>query len=129
MYQENTTQQKSNKSWTTEKPPTIGEITKAVKNNEAEEKLNQMGDWWLFGPGMGRTALNIGTVIIFPPYALYLLTNAGLSFSGYEPIKLTDAIPEGPKEVVDEMYNDVTSIPGRVNAYANNKEFVSELSK
>ena len=117
----------NNETWRTDKPPSVGEITKAVNENKVEGKLADMKDWWLYGPGMGRTILNVGTTIIFPPYALYLITNAGLSVSGYETIKPTEILPEGPKAVVNEAYNDITSVPGRLSAFLSSKDYIEQL--
>ena len=115
------------KTWNTETPPPLKEITKAVNEKKVDEKLDGMTNWWLYGPGMGRTMLNVGTVIIFPPYALYLLTNAGLALSGFETIKPVEVLPDEPKEVVNKAFDDVTSVPGRVTAYFNDKEYIEQL--
>lgn len=63
----------NSETWQTDKPPSIGEITKAVNEKKVDEKLDGMKDWWLYGPGMGKTILNVGTTIIFPPMlSIYL---------------------------------------------------------
>lgn len=118
---------KTSDTWRTDKPPSIKEISRAVEDNNIDEKLNGMKEWWLYGPGMGKTMLNMGTTLIFPPYGLYLLTNAGLSFMGLQPIKPIEAIPDGPKEVIDEAFDDIISVPGRITALANDKQYISEL--
>lgn len=117
----------SSNTWRTDTPPSIREISMAVEDNNVDEKLAGMKDWWLYGPGMGKTMINMGTTLIFPPYGLYLLTNAGLSFMGLPPIKPIEAIPEGPKEVIDEAFDDIISVPGRITALANDKQYITEL--
>ncbi len=114
-------------TWRTDKPPSIGEITKAVKEKKVDEKLEGMKDWWLYGPGIGRTMLNVGTTIIFPPYALFLLTNAGLSISGYETIKPIEALPDRTKELANKTYNNIASVPGRFSAYLADREYVEKM--
>ena len=117
----------SNETWRTDTPPSVGEIAKAVNEKTVDDKLEGMKDWWLYGPGMGRTMLNVGTTIIFPPYALYLLTNAGLSLSGYETIKPVEILPEEPKEIVNNTYDQVTSVPGRISALIGSREYLEKL--
>lgn len=114
----------SSTEWRTDKPPSIKEITNAVKTEQVEEKVEGMKNWWLYGPGMGRTILNIGTTIVFPPYGLFLLTNAGLSLAGEETIKPLEALPEEPKQVATEVYNGITSVPGRINAFLSEEEYI-----
>ena len=83
---------------------------------EADEQLARFGNHWFYGPGMGQTMANVGTVIAFPPYALYLLGNAGLTIAGYEPVYITEALPEKPRRYVLGAYNGVVSIPGRITS-------------
>lgn len=103
------------------------DATPAPGSPEATEQLqSQMNDFaytWFYGPGIGQTFLNVGTVVLFPYYAVYLLGNAGLTLAGYEPLYLTDALPEGARQSVNEVYSDVTSTPGRVNAHIADVEF------
>lgn len=68
--------------------------------------------------------LNVGTVVLFPPYALYLLGNAGVAFAGYEPLYVTDALPEPAKKEVLGLYNGVTGVPGRLNALVAGERYV-----
>ena len=69
--------------------------------------------------------LNVGTVVLFPPYALYLLGNAGVAFAGYEPMYVTDALPEPARKEVLGLYNGVTGVPGRLNALVAGERFVN----
>ncbi|HMO17875.1 MAG TPA: hypothetical protein PKA63_06730 [Oligoflexia bacterium] len=113
------------KPWTLDRPPSMNEVREVVKNGEADKHLSAMGDWWLYGPGMGYAMLNLGTVLLFPPYALYLLGNAALSISGNEPVRLIDVIPEnGGREVVEGVLDEVCSVPGKLNAAIAGRDFI-----
>jgi len=117
----------SETSWTTERPPSIKEVTNAVKNDTANEKMEAMGNWWLYGPGIGHTILNLGTVVVFPPYAIYLLGNATLGLTGNEPLRIIDIIPQGPKEVVNDAIDGVCSVPGRMTSLIASRPYVETL--
>ena len=110
-----------------ERPPNIRGMLDGSEapppQEELEAELSNYGERWLFGGGIGRTAANVGTVVLFPPYALYLVGNAGLALAGYEPLYLTDALPEKPRGYVLDAYNGVTSVPGRMNALVAGREF------
>lgn len=88
-----------------------------------DEQLNQYAMNWLYGQGMGKTLTNVGTVVIFPPYAFYVLGNAGLSVLGYEPLYITNILPETSRKPVLQVFNGVTSVPGRITAKVVGEEF------
>ena len=94
---------------------------------EAQEKLKNYGDSWFYGGGMGRTAANIGTTAIFPPYGLYLLTNAGLSLTPLGPLYFSEALPKDVKDPWNLFYENVTSIPGRLNAAVARRPYVENF--
>lgn len=127
MLHQEETELQSETRWTTERPPSIKEVTDAVKNNTANEKMEAMGDWWFFGPGIGHTILNLGSVVVFPPYALYLLGNATLALTGNEPVRIIDIFPSGPKEVVNEAIDGVCSVPGRMTSLIASRPYVETL--
>jgi hypothetical protein len=83
--------------------------------------------WW-FGHGVGRTTTTIGTIVVFPPWGLYLLANAGIVLAGYEPMYITDALPEETRTNVLSVYDGVTSVPGRVNAAITGRKFYNSPS-
>ncbi len=66
---------------------------------------------------------NVGTVVVFPPYALYLLGNAGLALAGYEPLYVTDALPGEARDAALTVYDGITSVPGRIAAGVAGEEF------
>lgn len=108
-------------------PTDIAEIAKRpLTPEETEGLLGQVGENWWYGQGVGSTALNAGAIVAFPPYAAYLLANGILNVSGYEPLEITDALPEEQKEAYDEAYRDFTSGPGRLNAAVAGEEFRTE---
>ena len=110
-----------------EKPPSLPDILDGSYQppppEDVNEQLSESARGWFYGPGIGRTALNVGTVVVFPPYALYLLGNAGLMLAGYSPLYITDAIPETPRKHVLDTYVGVTDLPGRVTALVGGEEF------
>lgn len=92
---------------------------------ESEEVLGVVAENWLYGPGLGRSALNIGTVVLFPPYAVYVLGNALLDVSGFQPMYITDLLPEDERQDYNRVFDSVTGAPGRLTAAMAGKEFRS----
>jgi len=101
-------------------------IDKPLPPEKGQELLGEAGANWWYGQGLGETALNVGAVVAFPPYAIYLLGNAALSLSGYEPIEFSNALPEAPREQWRSVYEGVTESPGRVTAAIAGEEFRSK---
>jgi hypothetical protein len=97
--------------------------SKPLKPEESKEMLKEVGQNWLYGQGVGETALTVGTIVIFPPYALWVLGNAALSVSGYESIKFSDALPPEEKAAWVDTYDSMASGPGRLTAAIAGKEF------
>ena len=88
--------------------------------------LNDFMYSWFYGQGLGATSLNVGTVVLFPPYALYLLLNAGLGLSGYEPIQPLSYVPGEPGDYVRASYDAITGVPGRATAGIAGEPFQGE---
>jgi hypothetical protein len=112
-------------------PPSFRQIVdRAEKNAEAGrssgDELSQFGRQWFYGPGFGRTLANVGTVVLFPPYALYLLGNAGLALAGYQQLYLTSALPNPARRYVLDVYDGVTSVPGRITSTVAGEEFQTQ---
>ncbi|RMG41791.1 MAG: hypothetical protein D6719_07810 [Candidatus Dadabacteria bacterium] len=99
---------------------------KPLPPEKAKKVLKEAGNNWLYGPGLGKTAVNVGATVAFPPYGLYLLGKAALDMSGYESPELTDVLPEEDKKEVDKYYNRITSIPGKLAAEAAGEDFRDE---
>ena len=100
-------------------------VGKPIPPEKAEDVLNEVGSNFAYGSGLGDTALSVGTVVVFPPYALYLLGNAVLSLSGYEPVTVSSLLPEKEGQEWSSMYDSVVSVPGKMVAAAAGREFRS----
>lgn len=107
-------------------PAILQATQKPLSPDAATSVFSEMGENWLYGPGLGQTALNVGAMVVFPPYAIYVLGNSVLSMSGYEPLYVTDLLPDGERDEVNLMYDEVTTAPGRVSAALAGKEFRSK---
>lgn len=86
-------------------------------------ELKKAGSRFLYGPGLGRSATNIGAIAVFPPYAIYLLGNAGLSLAGFHEMYITNFLPDTPRKHVLGFYDGVTSVPGRVAALVAGRKY------
>lgn len=112
-----------------EKPPEEGDheiielVKKPISPEKSGELLKQTGGNWFYGQGIGETAVNVGTSVVFPPYAIYYLGNMALSVAGYEPLYVTNALPEDSRDAVNGVYSGVTSAPGRLTAAVAGEEF------
>lgn len=83
---------------------------------ESKTEFARAGHEWLYGHGIGRTMLNVAGVVVFPPYLLYLLGNAGLELAGVGAVSPSDVLDDKPREHVEQFYGEVTSVPGRIAA-------------
>lgn len=115
-----------------EKPPAENDaeimelVKKPISTEKSGELIKEAGGNWFYGQGLGETALNVGTSVVFPPYAIYYLGNMALSATGYEPLYVTNALPEEDREAVNNVYSGVTSAPGRLTAAVSGQEFRTE---
>jgi len=98
-------------------------FSKPLTKEQSDELLNQTGKNWLYGQAFGETILNIGGIILFPPYAAYVLTNAGLNLSGYESLKFSSLLPEPSQKKWEKGYDGITSIPGHTSALLADEKF------
>ena len=114
-------------------PPSLKEIAaRAERDAEAGDPnaaLREFGHRWFYGHGLGRTIANVGTTVAFPPYAIYILGNAGLSLAGYEQLWVTSALPEPVKRYTLLVYDGITSVPGRIAAAVSGEEFAGSQTE
>jgi len=106
-----------------DKPSGLDVVGKQMTSEKAKEVLGTVGGNFAYGPGLGDTALSVGTAVVFPPYALYLLGNAVLSVSGYEPVTISSLLPEEDGKKWSKAYDTVVSGPGRVVAAMAGHEY------
>lgn len=97
-----------------------------VTPEQAKQQLNDLGQDFLYGPGLGKTALAVGSTVIFPPFGIYMLANGLLELGDYQTYYLTDALPKPYKDTWNETYENVASAPGRVAASIASKEYRTE---
>ena len=100
-------------------------VGKPMTNEQAKAVLGEVGSNFAYGPGLGDAAVNLGAVIVFPPYILYLLGNTALSLTGYEPVTVSSLLPEEQGKAWSNGYDTVVSGPGRVVAATAGREYRS----
>lgn len=108
------------------KPSNLDIVGKPMSNEQAKEVLSEMGQNFAYGPGLGDAALNVSTAVVFPPYAIYLLGNAVLSLSGYEPVTVASLLPEEDGRAWSKSYDSLVSGPGKVVAAIAGREYRSQ---
>jgi len=106
-------------------PSSLAVVGKPMSSEQAKEALSEVGGNFAYGPGLGDAALQVGTAVVFPPYALYLLGNAVLSVSGYEPVTVASMLPEESGKAWSRTYDSAVSGPGKVVAAMAGHEYRS----
>ncbi len=106
-------------------PSNLDLIGKPMPPEKAKEVLSEVGKNFAYGPGLGDAALNVGTAVVFPPYAIYLLGNAVLSLSGYEPVTISSMLPPENGKAWSDTYDSIVSGPGKVVAAMAGHEYRS----
>ena len=104
----------------------LSAVSKPMSSEQAKEVLGEVGSNFAYGPGLGDAAVNLGAVIVFPPYIVYLLGNTALSLSGYEPVTVSSLLPEEQGKAWSHGYDTVVSGPGRMVAAAAGREYRSQ---
>jgi len=97
-------------------------VGKELSPQQAEAVLDEVGTSFIYGPMLGETAANIGAVVLFPPYGLYLIGNAILSLSGYETVAVSSLLSKQAGESWNGALDTVFSLPGRVVAAVAGRE-------
>jgi hypothetical protein len=103
----------------------ISAVGKPMTNEQAKAVLGEVGSNFAYGPGLGDAAVNLGAVVLFPPYIIYLLGNTALSLTGYEPVTVSSLLPEEQGKAWSNGYDTVVSGPGRVVAATAGREYRS----
>lgn len=101
-------------------------IEQPLSPENTEELLSEVGSNWLYGQGLGESALTIGTIAVFPPYALWVVGNAALQLSGEEPLEVSSMLPGESGEIWRSTYDGITSLPGHTSAVVAGEEFRSK---
>ena len=113
-----------------EKPkPEIDPMSAAAQpmsSDKAKAVLGEVGSNFVYGPGLGDAAVNLGAVIVFPPFLVYLLGNTALSLSGYQPVTVSSLLPEDTGKAWSNGYDTVVSGPGRFVASTAGREYRSQ---
>lgn len=107
------------------KPSDLQVIGKPMPPEKAKEVLSEIGKNFAYGPGLGNAAVNVGAVVVFPPYAIYLLGNAALSLSGYEPLTVSSVLPPDDGKAWSDTYDTIVSGPGKIVAAMAGREYRS----
>lgn len=104
-------------------------LENAIKNpispEQTSELLDEVGSNWLYGQGFGETIMTVGTIAVFPPYALWVVGNAALQLSGEEPVEIADILPEEGGDVWRTTYDEIASVPGRTTAAVSGEQYRS----
>lgn len=98
-------------------------IKKPLPPEKTTELMEKVGINWFYGQGLGETALTVGTIFAFPPYAIYVVGNGALQLAGYKPLHVTDALPGDAKEGWNTVYDTVTGAPGHLTAAVGGREY------
>lgn len=96
-----------------ESPSVNQVIAEPLSPEKTGELITKVGQNWAYGQGLGETALTVGTIVVFPPYALYAIGNAIIDLAGYERMDPTRLLPDKTEKAVNSVYNTVTEAPGR----------------
>lgn len=101
----------------------VSAVSEPMSSEKAKAVLGEVGSNFVYGPGIGDAAVNLGAVIVFPPYLVYLLGNTALSLSGYQPVTVSSLLPEESGKAWSNSYDTVVSGPGRLVAAAAGHEY------
>jgi hypothetical protein len=103
--------------------PDLPPITKPLSPEQRDAVLDEVGRNFLYGDGLGNTVINVGASIAFPPYLIAVLGNGALSLAGYEPLSISQVMPERVAESYVAGRDAVVSAPGRTAAAVAGEEY------
>ncbi len=103
--------------------PDLPPITKPLSEEQRNAVLDEMGRNFVYGDGLGNAAINVGAAILFPPYIIALVGNGALSIAGYEPLSISQVMPEKVREPYVTGRDAITGAPGQAVAAMAGEEF------
>ncbi len=104
--------------------PIMAELSrKPFSIEESKVLFGELADNWFFGPGVGRAAWSIGSIVAFPPLAVYFLATGITEAIGYQPVYWSDLLPDEGRKPLLGFYGLVTDAPGSLFAAMAEKEF------
>ena len=103
--------------------PELPPITKPLTAEQRDAVMDEMGRNFLYGQGLGNTAINVGTAIVFPPYLIAIIGNGALELAGYEPLSISQAMPEPVRENYVAGRDAVIGAPGMAAAAIAGEEY------
>lgn len=106
-----------------EPDPDLDFIGKHLTSEQSNNLAKEVAGNFFYGQGFGQAIVNVTTIIFWPPYAIYILGNGVISLSGYEPLLVTNLLPQNIKDSYDTGYDTVTSVPGRITAAIAGQRF------
>ncbi len=101
-------------------------VREPLSPEQTGELVEEVGGNWLYGQGLGETAFTVGSIVLFPPAAIWHLGNAVVSLSGYKPIGVSYLLSDEDEQGWNNVYDGVMSGPGRVIAGVSGKEYRSK---
>ncbi len=103
--------------------PIRRENSAAALQGRRQAELEELGERWVYGDGIGTTALNVGTSILFPPYLFVLLGNGALQVAGFEPVGVSSLLEGEQKRDWEEGYSSFVSLPGKLVAQSSGEYY------
>lgn len=96
---------------------------------QTQEMMGDVGENWLYGNGLGETAIAVGSIVAFPPAALYWIGSVAAGAAGYE-TGVSAVLPEEERAQWNGFYDDISGAPGKLSAAMAGREFISrDLAK
>lgn len=102
---------------------TLQFVGRELTAEEQKKLAGEVGGNFIYGQGLGDALISIGGIVLFPPYAIYVLGNGAISLAGYEPLYVTKLLPDKAEEGYNAGYSTVASGPGRLGAAIAGEEY------